>query len=149
MAVIDQIAFRYTSTPLSPLTYNSGASDQEIYEPKEFPIPIENVEQVYSVSLRGLPRSSKRWSLYEFSIVIVGAKELTSAKLLHLQNWWLAPCKYIAYEMATFNKFASNYPKNGLTEYIRVHHQGGKFPLSYKDNLVNMPIVTFDLKGKV
>ena len=128
-----EIALRFTATALTPLTYSSGASDQTTFLTTKRTNPVVNTTEEGGVLLSGRKFNHVKWVHKDIQVVI-SADEIDATVLTFLQNFWCGAFKYI-----------SIWNGSAWGDYIQVMTDGGQFPVSYADDLIDLPEVAFNL----
>lgn len=135
---MNQIAFRFTSSPLASnqLTYNPSLldSEQRLYEGLKFPRPFLNKSSEKGVLLNGRQYENINYANKEYEITIT-ADELDASDIAFFEAFWMSPNKYISY-------LSSGYT---WTNYIKVVTDSGRLPISNPEDLEFLYELAFKL----
>lgn len=129
-------ALLFSDTPLTDLSYDSMASNQEVFSPRVIMPPRPTKSEVRGKTLSGYQyaHTLHRHLIFEMTISsteISTVQELTNDKLTHLLNFWNAPYRYVS------------YPDGA--DYIEVLTDGEEFPIAYIEGIIYLPEVTLRL----
>ncbi len=130
---MSRIALRISDTELEGVAYDDLATNQYAFECVEFPRPIVSNERDAGKTLSGRVYSHLLNTSTIYSPV-VSADELDDTKVTFLEEFWNANKKYIAL-----------YDGTAWGNYIEVVTEAGDFPLSYVDDLEDLPEVSLKL----
>jgi hypothetical protein len=127
-----KLALRYTTEKLDDLTFDEEAEYQELFETIKCTEPVVNTTTASGVLLNGRKFNHLLYKHKDFE-VIISADELDADKLEFLQGLWGAMFIY-----------ASLYKNANWGDYVQIMTDGGKFPLTYIDELEYLPEVPFN-----
>ena len=128
-----EIAFRYCSTKLTDSTFAENAQDQLTFETVKCTDPIVNTTEETGILLNGRKFNHLLYKHRDFEVVI-SSDEIDSDAFEFLQAFWVARFKYISLK------------KNSTWgSYVQIMTESGKFPLSYIDDIRDLPEVSFNL----
>ena len=123
------VYFRYTTTPLDALTFDSAAANQMGFVTLSNLPPRFSHAKIQSTTLSGRvysrPQYSRRWHEY-----VISADELDAAAVAFFEAFWAAPCQYVS--------------RSGAA-YVRVATEGGDLPIEYLDGREDSPEATIKL----
>jgi hypothetical protein len=128
-----EITLRHSISKLSNLTFEENASDQLTFETVKCSDPILNTTEESGILLNGRKFNNILYKHKDIEIVI-SSDEIDSDTLVFLQAFWSARFKYI-----------SIYKDSIWGSYVQVMTESGKFPLSYIDDIRDLPEVSFNL----
>jgi hypothetical protein len=128
-----EITFRYSSTQVTPLTYNAQATQQLSFATVKCPDAILNTKEESGRMLNGRGYSNLLYSYRDIGDIIISADEVDSSVLAFFEAFWTAAFKYI-----------SIYG-SGWGDYIEVLTEGGAFPLAYIDDIKDLKEITLKL----
>jgi len=132
---VSRIALRISDTELEGVAYDDLATNQYRFDCVEFPRPIVSNERDVGKTLSGRAYSHllSRSKIYN---PVISTNELDEMKLAFLESYWDANKKYIAL-----------YDGTSWGNYIEVITESGDFPLSFIDDLEDLPEVSLKLTG--
>ena len=129
-----QIALRYSTSKLSNLAYDSGATNQALFYPAEWTKPLIETFEDKGKLLNGNNYSHLLYKHYNYNLII-STDEIQSSDITFLENFWQAQFKYIAVkESTTFGN------------YVRVNTEGGPIPFTFIENIEFLPEFTLKLQ---
>jgi hypothetical protein len=131
---VTEIALRYSNDILTSLIFNENASNQKLFETVKCTDLIYNKTEESGILLNG--RKYNHLLYYHKDIEItISANEINNEEVLEfLQNFWIARFKYIAIQK-----------NSNWGNYVQVITESGKFPLTYIDEIRDLPEVTLNL----
>lgn len=135
---MNNIAFKYNNAKLSNLTFDINATQQKIFNNINLSKPFINHTVESGISLNGKKYSHLLYKHKEYDITI-SADTLDNNGVDFIEDWRSSDYKYISIEI------------DGIfTDYFEVIIEGGRLPLTFIDNLENLPELTFTIfkKGK-
>lgn len=124
ITIYNKVIFRYSTTALSSLTYDAGATEQTIFNCK-FINKRQHLEYDAGRLLNGRGYSHKLYSFYYWDIVIGADELLTQTNRDFINNFNAAEFKYIIPIQSTI----------GGT-YLEVGIDGGVNPIEPLDDIV-------------
>lgn len=130
------IALKYNDTPLSDFIYSDTGENQWKFHTIGYPKPLSNVKTIGGELLNGRIFAHKLYSRKNIEVTI-SADELDedNGSIEFLRNWWEANYKYIS--LATYGSYSN---------YREVITEGGLFPISYIDDIIDLPEITLVLQ---
>lgn len=128
-----EIALRYSDSKLIDLTFSETASNQVLFETVRCSDPIINTTEETGVLLNGRKYNNLLYKHKDLEIII-SSDEIDSDVLEFLQSFWSARFKYIALQK-----------DSTWGNYMQIMTESGKFPLSYIDDIKDLPEVSFNL----
>ena len=129
-----EIALRHSISKLSNLTFEENASDQLTFETVKCNDPILNITEESGILLNGRKFNHILYSHRDIE-VIISADEIYHSEILDfLQNFWIGRFKYIAIQKDSI-----------WGNYVQVMTETGRFPISYIDEIRDLPEVALNL----
>lgn len=128
-----EIALRYSDEKLTSLAFDENALNQELFETVKCTDLLVNTTEESGILLNGRKFNHILYCHKDIE-VIISADEIDSDTLAFLQSFWTARFKYI-----------SIYKNSIWSSYVQVMTESGKFPLSYIDDIRDLPEVSFNL----
>ena len=128
-----EIALRYSVSKLSNLTFEENASDQMTFETVKCTDPVLNTTEESGILLNGRKFNNILYKHKDIEVVI-SSDEIESDTLAFLQSFWTARFKYI-----------SIYKDSIWGSYVQVMTETGRFPISYIDEIRDLPEVALNL----
>lgn len=133
------IAFYYSDTALTSLTYDPDADNLKVFHPVDLqpPVPIKRSvsgETLRSRSFQHVLARKLKFKLTISSDELGDLPNIISENLEYLRDYWFAAYKYIAYKN-----------EGEYTDYIEVLWAGDEFPIGYLEGLIYFPETTIEL----
>jgi hypothetical protein len=128
-----EIALRHSVSNLSNQTFEENASDQMTFETVKCTVPVLNTTEESGILLNGRKFNNILYKHKDIEVVI-SSDEIDNDTLAFLQAFWSARFKYI-----------SMYKSSTWGNYVQIMTESGKFPLSYIDDIRDLPEVSFNL----
>jgi len=128
-----EIALRHSVSKLSNLTFEENSSDQMTFETVKCTDPVLNTTEESGILLNGRKYNNILYKHKDIEVVI-SSDEIDSDTLDFLQVFWSARFKYI-----------SLMKSSTWGSYVQIMTESGKFPLSYIDDIRDLPEVSFNL----
>jgi hypothetical protein len=132
--IFKNVLFRYETTPLTSLVYDSTATNQKTFNC----IMIDYNPNVAIDKGRLMNGKGFAHSLYNFLSwdISIGADEIDQTNLDFLSDFWTAGYKYILPSVST--SYSGNYKLVGT--------DGGKLPVERLDDLVFLKEIKFNFE---
>lgn len=128
-----EIALKYSDTKLTDLTFIENASNQNTFETVKCTEPIVSTTEETGVLLNGRKFNHLLYTHKDFE-VIISSDEIDSDVFEFLQSFWVARFKYITlFKGSTWGN------------YVQIMTESGKFPLTYIEEIKDLPEVSFNL----
>ena len=128
-----EIALRYSDTKLTDLTFVENASNQKTFETVKCTDPVVSTTAEIGVLLNGRKFSHLLYTHRDLEIII-SSDEIDSTVFEFLQSFWVARFKYI-----------SLFKASTWGSYVQIMTESGKFPLTYIEDIKDLPEVSFNL----
>lgn len=130
------IAFRISSSVVSPLTYDNGlaSSVQRSYETLTPKVYKHNRTKDEGVLLNGRIFSHLLYERKELD-VIISADEIDSTDVAFFEEFLSCSHKYI-----------SVYNGVSWSDYFRIETEGGRTPIEYVEGVEDLPEITLTLR---
>ncbi len=128
-----EIALRYSDTKLTDLTFVENASNQTTFETVKCTDPVVSTTAETGVLLNGRKFSHLLYTHRDLEIII-SSDEIDSSVFEFLQSFWVARFKYI-----------SLFKASTWGSYVQIMTETGKFPLTYIEDIKDLPEVSFNL----
>ena len=128
-----EIALRHSVSKLTGLTFDENASDQMTFETVKCTDPVVNTTEESGILLNGRKFNNILYKHKDIEVVI-SSDEIDSDTLDFLQVFWSARFKYI-----------SLFKGSTWGSYVQIMTESGKFPLTYIEDIKDLPEVSFNL----
>jgi hypothetical protein len=128
-----EIALRHSVSKISNLTFEENSSDQMTFETVKCTDPVLNTTEESGILLNGRKFNNILYKHKDIEIVI-SSDEIDNDTLAFLQAFWSARFKYISLKKSST-----------WGSYVQIMTESGKFPLSYIDDIRDLPEVSFNL----
>jgi hypothetical protein len=128
-----EIALRYNDTKLSDLIFVENASNQITFETVKCTDPIVNSTEESGILLNGRKFNHLLYKHRDMELVI-SSDEIDNDVFDFLQSFWVARFKYI-----------SLFKGSTWGSYVQIMTESGKFPLTYIEDIKDLPEVSFNL----
>lgn len=129
-----EIALRYSNEKLTSLIFNENASNQMLFETVKCTDLLLNKTEENGIMLNGRKYNHLLYCHANIEIIISADEIKDSETLEFLQNFWISRFKYIAIQK---NLIWGNY--------VQVMTETGMFPVTYIDEIRQLPEVTLNL----
>jgi hypothetical protein len=128
-----EIALRHSDTKLTDLSFDENADNQNTFETVKCTDLVVNTTEEAGILLSGRKYNHLLYKHKDIEIII-SSDEIDSDILAFLQDFWTARFKYIS--------VLKNAPWGN---YVQIMTETGRFPISYIDDIRDLPEVSFNL----
>jgi len=128
-----EIALRFNDTKLTDLIFVENASNQITFETVKCTDPVVSTTEESGVLLNGRKFNHLLYMHRDIEVVI-SSDEIDNDVFEFLQSFWVARFKYISF-----------YKDSTWGNYVQIMTESGKFPLTYIEDIKDLPEVSFNL----
>lgn len=129
-----EIALRYSDERLTSLVFDENSTNQKLFETVKCTDLLVNKTEESGILLNGRKFNHILYCHKDIE-VIISANEIYYSEILDfLQSFWIGRFKYIAIQKDSI-----------WGSYVQVMTESGKFPLSYIDDIRDLPEVALNL----
>ncbi len=127
-----EIALRYSDSKLTELAFDQNAENQNMFDTVKCTDIIVNTTEESGILLNGRKFNHLLYKHKDIEIVI-SSDEISTDILEFLQEYWSARFNYISLQK-----------DSTWGNYVQIMTESGKFPLSYIDDIRDLPEVSFN-----